>query len=322
MVVHLPPELEKSVADLDQAVRRIAEEYPIELEKTPTPPILHHYTDDNGLIGILKSGHLWLTDVFYLNDPSEMKYGVTIATEMLNATAAAGPPEQQIFAADFRRYENRAVENVASYFCLSFSTKGNDLEQWRGYGNNGRGYSIGFDGPKLETAFCLPNGVRLLEHITFPVSYDEHRMRAIFQRLINETLPFISVPKTMSLSNATIERYFRNLRIALAFSIYHTSLFFKHPAYFNEQEFRFMKINAFDNPPNNLQFRPKPDMLLRYIEFDWKTSAPGALKQVIVGPGNDPQIGGRFAFDCLRAFFNTPPAPVNVVLSGIPYRPG
>jgi hypothetical protein len=66
----LPPEVQKSLDLLDTELEAIGREYPSQLQGTPTPPIIHHYTDDNGLRGILQSGKLWLTDVFYLSNPS------------------------------------------------------------------------------------------------------------------------------------------------------------------------------------------------------------------------------------------------------------
>jgi len=134
---------------LDTELEAIGTAYPSQLQGTPTPPIIHHYTDDSGLRGILQSGKLWLTDVFYLNDPSELRYGVGIAIETLARAAAGGPLEQRIFAQDFRKYQNSA-ESAAHFFVLSFSEIGNDLSQWRAYADNGCGYSLGFDGPAIE----------------------------------------------------------------------------------------------------------------------------------------------------------------------------
>jgi hypothetical protein len=37
------------------------------------PHIIYHYTGDVGLRGILETGQLWLTDVYGLNDPSELR---------------------------------------------------------------------------------------------------------------------------------------------------------------------------------------------------------------------------------------------------------
>jgi hypothetical protein len=41
-----------------------------------------------------------------------------------------------------------------------------------------RGYAIGFDGKMLETAFTRLDDGPILEHMTFPVSYDEAKLQS------------------------------------------------------------------------------------------------------------------------------------------------
>jgi hypothetical protein len=299
----LPPEVQKSLDLLDTELEAIGTEYPSQLQGTPTPPIIHHYTDDSGLRGILQSGKLWLTDVFYLNDPSELRYGVDIAIETLARAAAGGPLEQRIFAQDFRRYQDGA-EGVAHYFVLSFSEWGNDLCQWRAYADNGRGYSLGFDGLAIEKAFCNDaTGVPIKEHMSFPVCYSEATLRGIFTKLINKVLPLVSAAGTLGLSNTAVQTYMDHLHLSLALQVFRTALFFKHYAYASEKEYRFMHISPANNPPTGLNFRSRPHTLLRYLEFDWLTLNPALLKQIIVGPGTEPRMGLRFSYDCLKAYF-------------------
>ena len=38
------------------------------------PHVLYHYTSADGLIGILSSKSIWLTDLRYMNDLSELQY--------------------------------------------------------------------------------------------------------------------------------------------------------------------------------------------------------------------------------------------------------
>jgi hypothetical protein len=79
-----------------------------------------------------------------------------------------------------------------------------------------------------------------------------------------------------------------------------------------------MQLHPIDRPPA-VKFRTRPNMLLRYREIHWKSIAPDALKHIVIGPGIERRIGGRFVDDCLRAYF--PSAQPHVSLSGIPYRP-
>ena len=42
--------------------------------KSFEPKELYHYTSPKALKGILKSNNLWFSNIYFLNDTSEMKY--------------------------------------------------------------------------------------------------------------------------------------------------------------------------------------------------------------------------------------------------------
>ncbi len=42
---------------------------------TSESPIVYHYTTPEGLLGIIDSGELWMSDYSYLNDAVELNYG-------------------------------------------------------------------------------------------------------------------------------------------------------------------------------------------------------------------------------------------------------
>ena len=73
----------------------------------PPPPLIFHYTNDVGLKGILDTGKLWFTDIFDLNDPSELSHGFSHAVTILNGMAAGGPPESKLFAQQFEALAHR-----------------------------------------------------------------------------------------------------------------------------------------------------------------------------------------------------------------------
>jgi hypothetical protein len=47
--------------------------------------MIYHYTNSAGLKGILESGNLWFSDIFGLNDPSELRHGLGCAIDILKA---------------------------------------------------------------------------------------------------------------------------------------------------------------------------------------------------------------------------------------------
>jgi hypothetical protein len=111
---------------------RIVTSFVTELEALPIPPRIYRYTNDAGLLAILRSGTLWLTDIFDLNDPSELRHGFEQAAKILTERAATGARETQYFAKEFERFLLAGgVEAAAHFFVCSFSKWGDELGQWR-----------------------------------------------------------------------------------------------------------------------------------------------------------------------------------------------
>jgi hypothetical protein len=292
-----------------------------ELEALPIPPRIYHYTNDAGLRGILRSGTLWLTDIFDLNDPSELRHGFKQATRILTERAAVGARETQHFAKEFERFLlSGGVEAAAYFFVCSFSKWGDELGQWRAYADNGRGFSLGFDSKPLESAFTKHHdGTPVANNSTFFVSYDDEKLSGMQRSLIDAVFPLISLPRGRPLTRAEIDGYMKELFVYVSVEALRQVLFFKHHAYQNEGEFRFLQVFRADEPAPAILYRDRPYTLVRHREFDWRGVAAGALRQITIGPSADPIKAPQFARDCLRAFH---PAPdqVEIVISEIPYR--
>ncbi len=47
------------------------------------PSQLFHYTDQSGLLGIIKSGQLWATKIQYMNDTTELALAISLAKDHL-----------------------------------------------------------------------------------------------------------------------------------------------------------------------------------------------------------------------------------------------
>jgi hypothetical protein len=102
---------------------------------------LFHYTDANGLIGMLENKSLWVNDVNYMNDTHEIKHGL------------------QVFRDEFTKHEGANVDatiwfldvligniyQIGSFLITSFCKENNILDMWRGYGISGQKYAIEFD---------------------------------------------------------------------------------------------------------------------------------------------------------------------------------
>lgn len=130
--------------------------------------LIYHYTTPAGLTGILghkqdPSVRLWATSAIFLNDAQELVFGAqeaaaTIATELETIPPDTDPgwvrsalTGQQYYLDTYYTKADTLPQLLrASPYVACFSTEGDDLAQWRGYGAGGAGYSIGFHRKVLE----------------------------------------------------------------------------------------------------------------------------------------------------------------------------
>lgn len=315
----LPQEMQDALANFDATSGAFLNSFLATVEERKPPDIIYHYTNDVGLRGILESGQIWLSDIFYLNDPSELRHGVSLAVDILTRKAESGPPESKVFAQDFKAFFEGGMQETAHYFVCSFSLDGNDLGQWRAYADNGRGYALGFDANLLEGIFTKPNGIVSENNSTFHVTYDDDGQLAfIHDKVIDSMFKLISLPRGKNLDSAIIHTYLKHLSISLSLVVLRAALFFKHKAYKQESEFRFLQMFRRDLPAPDVKCRHRSYELVKYREFAWGRLQPGMLKRIVVGPAADRAKAGRFATDCLDAFH--PGGDIEIAHSGIPYR--
>jgi hypothetical protein len=316
-----PRDMRDSLDKFNDEAERIIKSFVKHLESQKPPPLIYHYTDDGGLRGILESGQLWLSDIFNLNDPSELNHGVSVAMNVLNGLVANHAPKSKAFAKWLTSFaEQKGVQGSAHFFVCSFSSYGEDLGQWRAYADNGRGYALGFDALALENGFTtgeklIPNAN--LYAATFPISYKDTELADIHGQIIEKMLGLISLPYERDLHSSAIASYSMDLSASLMQHIMHAALFFKHKAYDNEKEYRFLETYSVARPPLEMKLRSRPYSLIRYKEFDWRRVASSALKQIVVGPAADHKKASQFSRDCLRLFH---PESVPITCSAIPYR--
>src|SRR2546423_10494745 len=52
-----------------------------------SPRLLYHYTSADGLLGMLQGRQLWATNVRFMNDTSELAYGIRLVREVLQESS-------------------------------------------------------------------------------------------------------------------------------------------------------------------------------------------------------------------------------------------
>lgn len=282
------------------------------------PEIVYHYTNVVGLRGILETGQLWLTDIFDLNDPSELSHGFAIANNVLSSNVAGCGPETKKFAQGLQGFYKRVgIEGSAQYFICSFTSCGDDLGQWRAYADNGRGFALGFDGKALEAGFAKNgfNNDGVPNTDTFPITYNDGRLAEIDCEIIESFRRMLDLESILQ-SGPSIEDM-AALYTSFTVPLLRASTFFKHPAYDNEKEYGFLQTYVFNEVVPGLKRKARRYSLVKYKEFDWRSAAPTALKRIIIGPAADAEKAQQFARDCLHLFH---PEAAPVTCSGTPYR--
>jgi hypothetical protein len=115
------------------------------LQQTPHGR-LYHYTSQEGLLGIVKSGTLWATNISYMNDATEFHQPRNmlrdcVSEELERQAKTAGAPVDRLEL--LRGKLNKVKDTLICVAC--FCEDGDLLSQWRGYSGRGYGYSLGFN---------------------------------------------------------------------------------------------------------------------------------------------------------------------------------
>jgi hypothetical protein len=191
----LPKEMAAALRYYERAATGVLQRFVTTIEATRPPSMIYHYTNDAGLGGIIESGKLWFSDIFGLNDPSELRHGLKVAIDVLKSRITDPRPEVAIFARELGRFDvDGGIEAAGHFFICCFSGDGDDLGQWRAYADDGRGYALGFETVALEDACCRRKGKPIPQHSTFPVTYDDAELTRIQTALVDLADPLISLP--------------------------------------------------------------------------------------------------------------------------------
>jgi len=127
--VQIPQDLRSELHRFDAEADQIVRSFVGGLETAPPPTMIYHYSDAAGLRGIVESGKLWLSDIFSLNDPSELRHGISYVTEILKEKAAYRTAEAKGFVEHFEHFFLTGLKKTAHYFVLSLSSNGDHLAQ-------------------------------------------------------------------------------------------------------------------------------------------------------------------------------------------------
>ena len=197
--------------------------------------ILYHYTNLEGLLGIVQSGDIWMSDYAYLNDSDELTYGLRLAKSRFEL-ASKTLPSAKIALENW----GSAVDQIQNRVCVSsFSSDGDSLSQWRAYGP----VAIGF--AAIPMMMLCPSTVRLQ-----PVIYDEQVQIGLLD-LFAYYLGSAYDDDKLSLTAERLDALYADGSDRM---LEFTALL-KHPSFADEREIRMIHV---ENPKWTSPFQPAP----------------------------------------------------------------
>jgi len=228
--------------------------YNAELVYNPSElSLIYHYTDLNGLKGIVEDSDLWFTHSRYSNDDEELTHGTQIAREVIDAQGRA--PADTAKEQFLNSVRDMLTSTVAmdTYVCC-FCEQDDLLSQWRSYSANGTGVSIGFDINRFYeiTGPDSPPSVGLVR--LWKVFYREATQRDI----VKHALDF----HWSKLGELSIQQRAKQAVDAIRFFI----PTFKSHDFEEEKEMRLI-LTPFPNCPIRQQFRVARGMLVPYYSL-------------------------------------------------------
>ena len=244
-------------------------------------PPLYHYTRTEGLLGILEFSELWATHYSYLNDASEIQYGRSIFEQEVEQLITSQKHSKSLEFLQMLKNLPDHISGGMECYIACFSTEPDLLNQWRDYGIKG-GFSLGFEGQSLRTLLNDHEHGRL-----FKVHYDELGLKKLYRDMIMEFMRDWQqqLPSFAGRKSDLLYEY----GWVIADFVTWASLFYKHPAYKIEAEWRYcVLLDQYSEKPNERHFREGNFGLTPYIKCsiaDADLRIP--FKDIYVGPTVD-----------------------------------
>lgn len=276
----LPLPLQRAQERYDAWVRRqlLGEQ----AASTPSLPI-YHYTDWNGLRGILQSQQLRCFSHLTQKDRTEFIYSLNFARQVARDMQGHADQAVRNFAAClddiFTKYR---IEDYLDFYICSFTTHRDDEDHWQCYGRQGTGFAIGFSHALFQPTVLtvLPRAIdnQLIGRIIYGDSKALYRHR----RSIEKAADIFSkaVRQNAAIMSGSIEARFANTmcRELLASQLVWNCLTAKKQEYSVEQEIRLVVMGTQASFGTDIKPGERP-----YIETGLPLKAAGMIPEILIG---------------------------------------
>lgn len=260
-------EYEGRVSVMNQWADTVRAELTLLITDRPQDTI-YHYTDVNGLIGLIKTGCIWATHVSRLNDSSENKHGFNLVIEYVrdNLPKSSKPLIEKALL---------GLQSVDTYVAC-YSTNNDLLSLWRNYTGTRVGYSLGFETSQMAT---LDDKMPLLEKVI----YKDSITLAMLDLLLKRVEDFVNQNSFGEVEVGYLMGMVQSILNTIACII-------KHHKFEEENEYRQFFQPGSTGLEMEIFFRAGQVGLTPYVKIQFLKKGKLPLKNVTVGPCQDFEI--------------------------------
>ena len=258
--------------------------------------LLYHYTDLDGLRGILSERSLRMSHSSTLNDPAELEYGKLLAIEVIEKLQVDSELQ------DVREFLRALIGQVRSIgntihdlFVTSFCEDGDLLSQWRGYTHLGSGYNLGF---RFSEHTRYSSVKPLLERCQPPelrkVIYDRARQSELLEKYL---LGVVGAVRAATKRGGDVLRARLGcMQMAVQSTLTELVLCFKSSSFSEEKEWRFFRLVMDSHEPETIGFNFTQNTIRPYRSvwlFDLVNGTVGnfPLQRLTSGPAHEAMQG-------------------------------
>ena len=311
----------------------------------PVPPVLWHYTSYGAFQAIIRSKNIWASEYRFLSDREEFHHAKALARKLVDEEpefTGQGFPARDMLckAVNIALETGHLHEERLRIMVASFSEEGDQLSQWRGYGDNSRGVSIGLNltsirppselGTAVTFAPCVykaPDKITLLKAV-----FARHRngLQDWWDSIVNAAVgkqgrigkadPQL-VGQLLAARSKELQEVVNRCQDNLQFDLLRIAPLLKDEGFSEEKEWRLVlpweRIKLPSKHP--IEFRPTRDALVPYIAYPLlrpNQDGPIFCTDLVLGPGSHPSASFG-----TNLFLQREQIMVLARPSKIPYRP-
>lgn len=256
--------------------------------------ILYHYCSVESFFNILKNSTIWLSDVSKSNDYQEC----ILCRNKVNETIEKimSEDEEDLNAWKWGIAHGLELNREIYTYCVCFSENCDQLSQWRGYANNGKGISIGFNKKLLlELKKADPHRIAFS-----PIIYEKRKQEKYIQSIVQDNFKKLEYK---GIGHVAVEL---NTDYRLKFP------FVKDSSFWEEAEWRIAvssgpgsyNLKISDNYEfSKVKYRVANERLISYMGMDFSKIKKELIKEIWIGPKSKVEINDVLSFLEVYGYF-------------------